>query len=183
MIFAGKISEKKGVMSLIRALTYIDEVETRYKLVLAGGAGNQDEFELIQSMAKDSPCEIEFLGKLTHQELAREMNQSDIFILPSFFEGLPLVIIEAIACGLYVVCTDLPGIRPWMDAALQDHCVTFVEPPLMKNADEPLEEELPGFEKELALAIEIAMNRQKPDEKELQKLSWDGLCQTCMQMF
>ena len=183
LIFAGKISEKKGVMSLIRALSYIDEVEKRYKLVLAGGAGNQEEFELIQSMAKDSPCEIEFLGKLTHQELAREMNQSDIFILPSFFEGLPLVIIEAMACGLYVVCTDLPGIRPWMDAALQNHCVTFVEPPLMKNADEPLEEELPGFEKELALAIETVMNRQKPDEKELQKLSWDGLCQTCMQMF
>ena len=183
LIFAGKISEKKGVMSMIRALSYIRDVEHRYKLVLAGGAGNQEEFELIQQMAEKSPCEIEFLGKLSHTELAKEMNQSDIFILPSFFEGLPLVVIEAMACGLHIVCTDLPGIQPWLEGTLPDHGVAFVKPPKMKNADEPLEEELPGFEKELAEAIETVLQNVMPDEEVLKKLSWDGLCQTCMQMF
>lgn len=183
LIFAGKISEKKGVMSLIRALSYIEEVEKKYVLALAGGAGNQEEFAQIQRMAMDSPCDVQFLGRLSHQELAKELNESDIFILPSFFEGLPLVIIEAMACGLCVVCTDLPGIRPWMDDALPEHAVTFVKPPKMRNADEPLVEELPTFEKELAEAILRARQKNLPAVQDIQKLSWDGLCGTCVQMF
>ena len=183
LIFAGKISEKKGVMSMIRSLSNMEDVEQRYELVLAGGAGNQAEYEIIQRMAEESPCEIKFLGKLSHTELAREMNQSDIFVLPSFFEGLPLVVIEAMACGLHVVCTDLPGIQPWLNEVLPDHCVTFVEPPRMKNADEPLEEDLGEFEQKLAYAIESAKLKSQPVDSDLQKLSWDGLCQTCMQMF
>lgn len=183
LIFAGKISEKKGVMSLIRALSYIEGAEKKYVLVLAGGAGNQEEFSVIQNMAKDSPCEVQFLGRLSHQELAKELNSSDIFMLPSFFEGLPLVIIEAMACGLPVVCTNLPGIQAWMEAALPGHAVTFVQPPEMKNADEPVTEELPKFEKQLAKAIERAKEKRVPEISEIQKLSWDGLCQTCLQMF
>jgi len=183
LIFAGKISEKKGVMSLIRSLSYIEDVEQNYTLALAGGAGNQDEFGEIQRLAAESPCEVTFLGRLTHQELAMEMNRSDIFILPSFFEGLPLVIIEAMACGLHVVCTDLPGIKPWMDNALPEHCVTFVSPPQMRNADEPVEEELPGFERNLAGAILKAKEKGFPKVQDIQKLSWDGLCHTCVQMF
>ena len=183
LIFAGKISEKKGVMSLIRSLSYIENVEEKYVLALAGGAGNQEEFAEIQRLAKESPCEIQFLGRLSHQELAKELNSSDIFILPSFFEGLPLVIIEAMACGLRVVCTELPGIKPWMEAALPEHCVSFVTAPEMRNADEPVEEELPIFEKRLAEAILTAKEKCLPGVKEIQKLSWDGLCRTCVQLF
>lgn len=183
LIFAGKISEKKGVKSLIRSLSYIEDVREKYVLTLAGGAGNQEEFNEIQKLAEMCPCEVQFLGRLSHQELAKALNVSDIFILPSFFEGLPLVIIEAMACGLHVVCTDLPGIRPWMDAALPEHCVTFVKPPKMRNADEPLEEELLMFEKELAEAILAAKDKTFPKVSDIQKLSWDGLCHTCVQMF
>ena len=67
------------------------------------------------------------------------MNQSDVFVLPSFYEGLPLVIIEALACGTYVICTDLPGIRNWIDQNLPDNGVVFVEPPKRVNEDEPVE--------------------------------------------
>ncbi len=183
LIFAGKISEKKGVMSLIRSLSYIEEVDKKYVLALAGGAGNQEEFAEIQRLAEECPCEVQFLGRLSHQELAKEMNCSDIFVLPSFFEGLPLVIIEAMACGLRVVCTDLPGIQPWMNASLPEHAVHFVKPPEMRNADEPLEAELPVFEKRLAEAILAVKEMKIPKVEDIQKLSWDGLCHTCVQMF
>ena len=134
-------------------------------------------------MAENCPCEVQFLGRLSHQELAKELNSSDVFILPSFFEGLPLVIIAAMACGLHVVCTDLPGIKPWMEAVLPEHCVTFVKPPRMRNAVEPKEEELPKFEKELAEAILIAKEKTFPKISDIQNLSWEGLCRTCVQMF
>ena len=75
-------------------------------LELAGGAGDEGEYQEIRELAEKCPFAVTFAGKITQQELAKKMNQSDVFVLPSFYEGLPLVIIEALACGTYVICTD-----------------------------------------------------------------------------
>lgn len=173
-IFAGKISEKKGVMSFMKALHYLETPE-KAEVVLAGGYGNEEEYAEIIKMAEEAPCKVEFLGKLTHEELAREMNLSDVFVLPSFFEGLPLVNIEAMACGLKVVCTDLPGIQGWMEENIPDNSVVFVQPPLMENEDEPIKESLPKFEKNLAKAMEEAMRRPSVDKEKIESVSWKGL--------
>ena len=47
LVFAGKITQKKGVKSLLRAMNLLDEESGQIKLVLAGGAGNQKEYEEI----------------------------------------------------------------------------------------------------------------------------------------
>lgn len=108
------------------------------------------------------------------------MNQSDLFILPSFYEGLPLVLIEALACGLRPICTDLPGIRPWMDENVSGHGILFVKPPVMENEDEPADASLPAFEAELAAAVaqaaQAAFSLPENLDASLQNLSWDGLC-------
>ena len=105
LIFAGKLSEKKGIFSLLRSLNYLKNPHD-VELWLAGGCGNPAEYESICRMAQEAPCQVRLLGKLTQQELVKCMNQCDVFVLPSFFEGLPLVLIEAMACGLPCVCTD-----------------------------------------------------------------------------
>ena len=176
LIFAGKLSEKKGLYSLLRALRLLSQPE-RYELVLAGGYGNQAEYAAICRLAEFAPCPVTFLGRLNHQELALEMNRSDVFILPSFYEGLPLVLIEAMACGLKTICTDLPGIRPWLDAAIPGSGTTFIQPPRMFNEDEPYPEDLPQFELKLARAIEAIHNRPAADQQLVKKVSWDGLSQ------
>ncbi len=176
LIFAGKISEKKGVMSLMRSLHYLRQPEC-YELALAGGYGNEEEFEKICQMAQEAPCEVTFLGKLTHPQLAEEMNKSDVFVLPSFYEGLPLVLIEAMACGLQAVCTDLTGIRPWMNRAVPEHGVLFVKPPVMENEDEALPESLPDFEKRLAASIDTVGFMAEPNLEQVRQVSWDALCE------
>lgn len=185
LIFAGKISEKKGVKSLIRSLDYLKDSGLIISLELAGGAGDEDEYQEIRELAEKCPFAVTFAGKITQQELAKKMNQSDVFVLPSFYEGLPLVIIEALACGTYVICTDLPGIRNWIDQNLPDNGVVFVEPPKRVNEDEPVEEELPVFEKKLAGAIEgiAKYPGSKPEKEQLEQISWDGLCVHLMQIF
>lgn len=182
LIFAGKLSEKKGVMSLLRSLSYLEQPQN-YCLDLAGGYGNQQEYDTICSLAQAAPCPVTFLGKLNQQQLARELNAGDVFVLPSFFEGLPLVLIEAMACGLRVICTDLPGIRPWLDKALPQHGVLFVEPPQMENQDEPLPASLPAFEQRLATAISSVMELPLPNAEKLQSVSWTALCQRLCQLF
>lgn len=174
LIFAGKLSEKKGLYSLLRSLRLLQKPE-RYELALAGGYGNREEYANICRLAEVSPCPVTFLGKLTHPELAREMNRSDVFILPSFYEGLPLVLIEAMACGLKTVCTDLPGIRPWLDRAIPGNGTVFVKPPRMYLEDEPYPEDLPAFEQALAEAIQTVPHRPAPDPELVRQVSWDGL--------
>ena len=181
LIFAGKISEKKGVKSLIKSLEYLKDENVVLKL--AGGAGNVKEYAEIEELAKECSCEVKFLGKLTQQELAAQVNDSDVFVLPSFYEGLPLVIIEAMACGARVVCTDLPGIQPWIDKALPGNGIEFVKPPQMLNEDEPIEESLPVFEKELAEAILKVRGNELLSEETLKKISWDGLCEKLIQFW
>lgn len=175
LIFAGKISEKKGVKSLLRAMQYLPNAKQKVELGLAGGYGNEEEYREIRTLAEACPCRVKFFGRLNQKELAEEMNQSDIFVLPSFYEGLPLVVIEAMACGLKVVCTDLPGIQKWIDTNIPENEVQFVRPPRMKNEDEPEEAELPEFERRLADAILCAKDTKMVEASALKGISWDGL--------
>lgn len=183
LIFAGKLSEKKGIMSLLRAMEYVSNANDRFTIALAGGYGNEEEYLEIQRLAKECTCDVEFLGKLTQSKLAEELNNSDVFVLPSFYEGLPLVLIEAMACGLRIVCTDLPGVQPWINANIPGNGVVFVTPPDMENADEPIRESLPAFEKRLAAGIEKVISAELPNQKAIKMISWDGLCEKLVKYF
>ena len=182
LIFAGKLSEKKGVMSLLRALSRLEDPQN-YELALAGGYGNQAEYDEICRLAEEAPCQVTFLGRLNHKQLAHELNASHIFILPSFFEGLPLVLIEAMACGLRVICSDLPGIEPWLSKAIPGSGVIFVEPPKMQNEDEPLPDSLPAFEQRLADAIVAVQSNPLADLSLVKAVSWDALCDKLTHIF
>ena len=176
LIFAGKLSEKKGVMSLIRSLSHLKYGKEELVLKLAGGYGNQKEYDKIKRLAGLCPYRVELLGKLSQQKLAEEYNACDIFVLPSFFEGVPLTVIEAIACGDKVVVTDLPGLRKWIESRIAGAPVLYVAPPGMKNTDEPVPDELPGFERELAGKIEECIELTIEEEPDLGSVSWENIC-------
>ena len=69
LIFAGKLSEKKGLYSLLQALRLLPHPE-QYELALAGGYGNQAEYAKICRLAETAPCPVRFLGRLSLPELA-----------------------------------------------------------------------------------------------------------------
>lgn len=175
LIFAGKLSEKKGVMSLLRSLDYTGLPKASLKVVLAGGAGSREEYEVIRRLVKACPYEVVETGRLPQEQLAQEFRKADVFVLPSFYEGLPLVILEAMACGLKVVSTRLPGICEWLDACIPDNGIRYVLPPAFQNADEPDEAELPAFEKRLGETLRAAID-ETGRKTDVSGLSWEAVC-------
>lgn len=175
LVFAGKISEKKGVISLIRSLAYLDDFADRIHLSLAGGAGNEEEYQKIEALAKSCRIDVTFLGKLTQEELAQVYRESDIFVLPSFYEGLPLTAVEALACGDRVVITDLPGVRDWLEQHVPGADIRYVKLPKMRNEDEPVNSQLPEFEERLADALRASITSPKKGIVDVSEISWDGI--------
>ena len=171
--YAGKLTEKKGVFSLIRALNQLpgDPVPVS----MAGGFSSPEEEAEIRALAAGCRHPIEFPGILPHRELAALFQTSDLFVLPSFYEGLPLVTMEAMACGCKVVCSELPGLRPWFDAHLPGHTCTFVPMPAMKDVDEPDQTQLPAFELRLARAMYTALQSPVTAPPDLSGVSWEGV--------
>lgn len=178
LVFAGKIAEKKGVMSLIRALDQMDIPPEKLQVVLAGGAGNKEEYRQITDMAEECQYELKFPGRMAQEDLAELYNRADVFVLPSFFDGIPLVVIEALACGDRVVVSSLPGIDAWLKKNAPGADVRIVKLPEMKNADEPDPAGLPGFEEKLARALEESLLSPLSKPADVSRISWRSLVNT-----
>ena len=146
------------------------------QLTLAGGNGDEGELGRIRTLAEACPCPVIFAGRLPQEKLADVYNESDVFVLPSFYEGLPLTVMEALACGCKVVVTDLPGIRPFMETYVSHAPVFYVEPPRMRRGAEPCPEDLPVFERKLAEKIGESICAEQEHGPDLDRISWKAVC-------
>ena len=174
VIYAGKITRKKGIDSLFEAMTVVSGDIDDAHLRLCGGVGPDYQGGVLEQHIKEGGRSSSYAGRLSPADLSREYRAADVFVLPSFSEGLPLVVIEALACGCKVVVTDLPGLRPWIEGNIPDAPVIYVTPPRMASVDEPYEQDLPAFKVSLARAIEEAFAAPAGDV-DVAGLSWDAL--------
>ncbi|MGN0039015.1 MAG: glycosyltransferase family 4 protein [Coriobacteriales bacterium] len=156
LCFAGKITYKKGVHSLLNALNLLPCRPGAVHLRLCGGVSNSFQKAAIELLIQENRQNVELLGKLAPAALAEQMRASQVFVLPSFYEGLPLVLVEALACGCKAVVSDLPGLRPWVEENIPGAPVWYVALPRMQKVDEPVKRDLPAFEERLAQAIKDA---------------------------
>lgn len=133
LLYAGKLCFTKGVDWLLEAFNTISQDSVHLHLA---GSGNGKEEELCRRLARRNNDTVTIHGKLEQSELAKLMHKSDIFILPSFYEGLPLVLLEALASGCRVITTDLAGCKELLGGASND-LVTFINLPPMTELDQP----------------------------------------------
>lgn len=89
--------------------------------------------------------------------------------------------IEALACGNRVVLTSLPGIPEWLSENVVDADIRYVELPAMIHADEPLEEELPAFERRLATALHESIQNPCKKVADTSKISWENIARKVLE--
>lgn len=184
IVYVGKLSFSKGVPWLIESAEHLEHPDGKNIRLRIVGAGAGDEARIIREKALRFKDRVEFLGPKPQEELAIILQDADVFVLPSFYEGLPLVVLEAIACSCRVVVTKLPGITHWLPERLIEAGIVEVVPmPRLIGPDSPDPSEIPLFTHNLVKAINRQLSRctiEEPDwEYEvmpcIESMNWQGI--------
>lgn len=105
MITVATLTKIKGLDILLKAL----EGANDFELLIVGDGFERGNLEnLARSLGIQ--YKVKFLGKVPHEEVWRHLLSSSLFILPSRSEGLPRALLEAMACGLFIIATKVGGV-------------------------------------------------------------------------
>ena len=105
--FIGRLEEEKNLFALLRAIKGLN-----VELVIVGKGGLGDE---LRAITRREDLQVRFTGSVPHSTLPDILNSASLFILPSLYEGHPKALLEAMACGIPVIGTNVPGIRTLID--------------------------------------------------------------------
>ncbi len=130
-----KLKKIKGVHNLIKALHLLKEENNLCPTVLiAGDITNPKDEPFSQEIKKLSEgVEVKFLGWIPHQKLPQVYEQADIFVLPSYSEALPQIIIEAMASSLPVIATETSGAKDLVEDGKTGFLVPIGDPIALKE--------------------------------------------------
>jgi len=118
-VFLGWIVPTKGIAELVQAWTDLHPAD--WELIMAGPGEYVDREGLLD---RDSRAVIRFVGELTHVEAMRLLAGASLFVFPSYSEGFPNAVLEAMALGKPIIATAV-GAIPEM---LSGGCGVLIEP-------------------------------------------------------
>lgn len=108
VLYLGLIGDAKGTFDLLRAWVGFSEQVKGWRLVV-GGNGEVERF-LAEANELGIGGDVDFLGWVSGADKVRELSTADIFVLPSYREGMPVSILEAMAYGATVIATPVGGV-------------------------------------------------------------------------
>ncbi len=157
LLYVGKLSKSKGLPWLLDAVESLSAEGLDIALHVAG-AGTGDEGDRLRGRLEGMKSLVTYHGQLDQMTLADLARTCEVCVLPSFYEGVPLVLVEALACGCKLVATELPGVVDELCPHLGDN-IERVPLPRLVGIDTPNPEDLPAFTANLANAIRRAFKK------------------------
>ena len=107
VLYVGRLSEEKNLSLLVEAAAKLAG-RVSLRLVFIGGGSLRSALE---TRARELRVPAEFIPLVNHRELPGYFGRADAFVLPSFTEGHPKVLLEAMSCGVACVASDVEGNR------------------------------------------------------------------------
>lgn len=109
LLCVGRLCNAKGQGVLIQAAKLLRERDIDFMLRFVGDGPDRESLEAFTAKNQLSK-QVEFVGKVNHDQVQVLQREADVFVIPSFAEGIPIVLMEAMASGTPCVTTHITGI-------------------------------------------------------------------------
>jgi len=110
VLFVGRLHERKGLDRLLKAFRRVHKEDPMARLLIAGKGEGEKEYKALAKKLGLGPS-VEFLGHVPDADLPGLYSSASLFVMPSYYEGFGLVLLEAMASGLPVLAFDT-GVVP-----------------------------------------------------------------------
>lgn len=169
LIYVGRLAPEKGVGVMINSLIKLKQEGTAFELTLIGDGPERVQLE--QLVAKnDLKDNILFHGYANQHTVRAKLLESDIFVLPSFAEGVPVSFMEAMASGIPVVGTNVGGVSELIEHGVTGLIIPPADEDALKNAISRYIKD-PDLRMRISQAARIYVENEFNLDKELSKLS------------
>jgi glycosyltransferase involved in cell wall biosynthesis len=109
LLFLGRISDKKGLEFIYQALKSLKQKEVKFKFTMAGKGPDQEVY--VRKFKELLREDFEFKGVVSGEAKTKILKENNVFLLPSFFEGLPMALLESMSFGLVPITTNVGSIK------------------------------------------------------------------------
>lgn len=179
LVFCAKIDPSKGIYELIEVYKSLGIEDLTLDII---GTPNEENKKKIEEYIKGHNS-IRLYNVENQVALGDELRKKDIYLMPSYYEGLGLMAIESLACGLYVVTTEIPALITLLGEEIKESgIIKYVSLPRIYDVDKPVKEDLPEYKEKLkkAILIQIEKVREKREfskeiKDKIKSFSWEGL--------
>lgn len=122
-VYLGRVSKIKGTGELIEAIKIVKDVRQDFICEIIGHGDKPKTLDYYKDLVIENNLDdkIIFLGRKTGEEKFKLLSNADIYVFPSYMEGCPTSVIEALASGLFVISTDVGALN---DIINEDNGVT-----------------------------------------------------------
>jgi len=105
--YIGRLSQEKGILNLMEAILKVAETRDELTFLIAGDGQLRPQ---VEEYTNKSNTKVKFVDWIPHDELPEYLNRLRLLILPSYTEGLPNIMLEAMACGTPVLATPVGAV-------------------------------------------------------------------------
>lgn len=133
LLYVGRLAVEKGVPVLLESLALLIAQGYDFELTLVGD-GPDGDFLKTSAQNLGIADKVMFAGYANQEEVRSHLQRCDVFLLPSFAEGVPVSLMEAMACGVPVIATYVGGVAELVEDGETGLVVYPGDPISLKNA-------------------------------------------------
>jgi len=122
LLFVGRLAAVKGLPIILEALARVKQDHPGVQLTLVGDGPDRAALEA-KARSLGLSSHVTFVGYKSQDEVAEYLQHTDVFVLPSFAEGVPVVLMEALASGVPVITTRIAGVGELVEDEVSGYTV------------------------------------------------------------